>query len=380
MTVRLAVRPPVRKVRFTDAAPRAEPWRDLHRAADRQVGATEAVVVRTIAALRTTTGRIDLVRALERGEVGRRVPWDVFTRRMRDGLAGPLRQAMVDGGTAAARQLGEVRDVPVLVRKQDGPVGWERIRAGLYRAAEVIAGTFWFIRRTSEGWSLFPAGGDTLGTAGTLGEAQAAFEALVHTPTFGAAIRFDLTNPRAVRAAREQVAVLVREVTAETRAAVRDIIARAQRDGLGINAQRDIIARHIGLTRRQMGAVYNLRRELEDLGLPESTLQQRADAYYARLVRHRARVIARTETMSAAHLGQQELWRQATEDGVLSADTKRRWIVTPDDRLCFRCAPMAGQTVGMEEVFRSPADGTLVSTPPLHPQCRCSLSLVVPEA
>jgi hypothetical protein len=55
------------------------------------------------------------------------------------------------------------------------------------------------------------------------------------------------------------------------------------------------------------------------------------------------------------------------------ARTLREWIVTPDDRLCAYCASMDGQRVGLGEDFQSGLGP--VHEPPLHPQCRCAVSL-----
>lgn len=80
-------------------------------------------------------------------------------------------------------------------------------------------------------------------------------------------------------------------------------------------------------------------------------------------------------TIRAANLGQQLLWRQAATQGLLLAERVRRsWIVTPDDKLCPLCRPLHEQTVPLDQPFMT-ARGP-VMTPPLHPRCRCALALV----
>lgn len=89
----------------------------------------------------------------------------------------------------------------------------------------------------------------------------------------------------------------------------------------------------------------------------------------------RAEMIARTETMDAANEGQQAAWDQAIDDGLLTGNEKQEWIVTPDDRLCPICEDVDGQTVGLDENFE--VDGDEIDGPPAHPNCRCTIGLVL---
>lgn len=90
----------------------------------------------------------------------------------------------------------------------------------------------------------------------------------------------------------------------------------------------------------------------------------------------RAEEIARTETMTASNVGQQEAWRQAADDGLLTGQEKQEWIVTPDDRLCPDCEDVDGDQVGLDEQFHSEEFGD-VDGPPLHPRCRCTVGIVI---
>jgi hypothetical protein len=58
----------------------------------------------------------------------------------------------------------------------------------------------------------------------------------------------------------------------------------------------------------------------------------------------------------------------------LPKDQKRAWIVTPDDKICDFCEALDGQAVALDEPFVSDEYGE-VDTPPLHPQCRCTMGL-----
>jgi hypothetical protein len=87
----------------------------------------------------------------------------------------------------------------------------------------------------------------------------------------------------------------------------------------------------------------------------------------------RAEVIARTETMRASNAGQELAWEQAKDDGLLTGNEKKEWIVTPDDRLCPVCEPMDGVQVPLGESFS--VNGEQLDGPPAHPNCRCAMGL-----
>jgi hypothetical protein len=187
----------------------------------------------------------------------------------------------------------------------------------------------------------------------------------------------------------------VREVTEETRAAIRGAVARAFHQGLTAGETARRIRPIIGLTTRQALALENYERflagidvaNLSDaekerlrrgglrwnqfgiLGLNGLTPERRAqlvEGYRARIPRERAKTIARTETITAANAGQQELWRQAAGKGLIGSDTRRRWIASPgSDRTCSILMSLHGVVVGLDETF---AGGVL--HPPRHPRCR----------
>lgn len=198
------------------------------------------------------------------------------------------------------------------------------------------------------------------------------------------ALRFDVTSPQVLRAARELTAFLIRDVTQETKAAVRRIIHDSIRDGIAPRESARLIRQIIGLTSRQATAVGRYQKGLLDGGVDFMSAEQKAGRYAQRLLRDRAENIARTETMRAANRGQQILWTDMQNQGLLPAEFEQKWLTTPDDRLCPRCAPMNGRTVQLGYLFRETERGVLPSTrkpvagatvlsPPLHPRCRCTL-------
>lgn len=195
----------------------------------------------------------------------------------------------------------------------------------------------------------------------------------------GITLAFDLVNERSVTWAEQYAAELVREVGQETERAIREVVTRGFVEGNTAQEMRQAIYGRIGLTRRQQRAVENYRTRLEAEGVTGARLDRMVARYVERTRRRRAENIARTETIRAAHAGTQDIWREAVMLGYLPADVQRTWIVTPDDRLCPICEPMHGQLRGLEEEFTSPSNGAATLYPPLHPSCRCSMALALPD-
>lgn len=229
--------------------------------------------------------------------------------------------------------------------------------------------------------------------------------------------RFDVVNQAAVDYAAQRSARMVAYINDESRQAIANIIARAQRDGLGVDDQLKLISQLVGLTPQQAGALYNYRQALTDrmnagrygeaaaraLGsrarisggevgrgqfafnpwrgepLNGRAIDRLVREYAGRQLAWRAEMIARTETMMAANAGRIATYQTMISDGTLAGATiTRTWSVTHDDRLCAVCAAMDGKVLSYEAnteptltdiPWESGAD--TVATPPLHPACRC---------
>lgn len=191
---------------------------------------------------------------------------------------------------------------------------------------------------------------------------------------------FNTLNPRSLDYIQEHTGKLIVEITEETRLAVRTIINDAFIEGLHPYKSAREIRKIVGLTERQAKAVNNLRKSLIIQKLSDKIIEQRTKAYAKRLLIYRSRNISRTETINAANRGQQALWEQTVEQGLINRVTARRkWITTPDDKLCEWCKSLDGKLVGLEEEFKSNAISGKSYTslvPTLHPQCRCAVGLV----
>lgn len=112
--------------------------------------------------------------------------------------------------------------------------------------------------------------------------------------------------------------------------------------------------------------------------IPAEIQRKAVQAYQRGLLALRGETVARTETMTALSEGQYEAVRQAVESGAITANQVRRvWRATADGRTRETHRAMNGDSVGLNEAFRSPS-GASIRFPgdPRAPaaeriQCRC---------
>lgn len=202
----------------------------------------------------------------------------------------------------------------------------------------------------------------------------------------GSSVSFSLPNPEAERWAAEESSRLIVQITEETRAAIRVIVAQSFARGVPVAEVARQIRPLIGLTEAGAEAVQNLvARILANPGgkvwagnmairVPREVtwdfLAKWMSRYSDYLLNRRAISIARTEVIRAANEGQLQLWRKSVREGWLRGDELKQWITTPDERLCPECEALEGEAVPLEQEFSS---GDMA--PPLHPQCRCTMGL-----
>jgi len=175
-------------------------------------------------------------------------------------------------------------------------------------------------------------------------------------------VAFNALNERAVASMRNRGTQTISGISIVSRQAVKDSLTRSMLDNLTPRKAAKELRQMIGLTPDQMQAVTNFRRQLETkqilgftppydrrLNAAEQAMIRRhmkvghfttanidaiVERYYQSLVNKRAMDIARTESMSAVSAGQDELWEQSLDLGVLDDNIHRKfWITTPDDRL-----------------------------------------------
>lgn len=222
----------------------------------------------------------------------------------------------------------------------------------------------------------------------------------------GLDFQFNHRDPRVIQYAREHGAQkIAKDVGEQAREAVRFVVASGADYGLTSQQQARAIREVVGLPSNWARAPLNLRRDIQDGNLagalnrrlsavdkakirsrmqrgtvtPEF-LDEIQERYSQSLIHRRAKNIARTETLDAAHEGQRQSWTQAIEEGVLPQTTRRFWIVTADDRLSEDHAVIPGMNPegrGMDEPFDT-LDGPRMN-PPLRTNCRCGTGLMIPR-
>lgn len=173
---------------------------------------------------------------------------------------------------------------------------------------------------------------------------------------------FDKNNSAAVTSARKQAAKLVKDVSAETRKAIRETIYNGYKEQQTVRQITKTLQNVVGMNRQQASAWQKVYGKI-----PNSAEAKRA-AQLA--VKQRALSIARTETIRASNEGQLQLWQQRIAKGLLPPTSTRVWITTPDEKLCPICAALDGGTVKMNELFEGNH-----KVPPAHPNCRCTIAL-----
>lgn len=183
--------------------------------------------------------------------------------------------------------------------------------------------------------------------------------------------KFDDKAEAAQEVAERQAASMVTNITKETEANIRNLIAKAIREGIPPYDAAHAIQKMIGLTAAQGQAAMNYRKELINNGLTLAQVNRKVEDYADELLEERALTIARSEIMDALNTGQDEAWQQAQDEGFLSEEATKEWITTPDETLCPECDAMDGQSVPVGEEFK---DGD----PPLHPNCRCTVGIGKP--
>lgn len=189
-----------------------------------------------------------------------------------------------------------------------------------------------------------------------------------------AELGFEMKNPNVEAWARKRSGELIVEIGNESRQAVRRAVADAIASGADYGTSAQKIKDAVGLTRQGAAAAARYRDMLMEQGVPGPRIQTQVESYRDRLLTQRAETISRTETIAATNQGQLEYWDQLDERGVIDKETAQKvWIVTPDDRLCPICEPLANLAIGLDETFDT--DLGPVDAPPAHPNCRCAISL-----
>lgn len=173
---------------------------------------------------------------------------------------------------------------------------------------------------------------------------------------------FSITNPRAIEWARNRSSNLITEIGSSTRETVREIITIGLRDGRAPRVIAKEIGSLVGLRSDQLETL----RKFEAGGASEAQVARRGK----QLLKQRAELISRSETLRSSNAGLKEMWHQAVDNDLLLADVQREWIATSDDRTRDEHAEIDGEQIGLNDSF------SLGEEPGESPNCRCSQGIV----
>lgn len=171
----------------------------------------------------------------------------------------------------------------------------------------------------------------------------------------GIKLSFDMLNPAAVELAQTITADMVREVTEETKEALRWAIRDGVNQGKSMRQVGKSIRPKVGLTLKQVQAVANYEEKLlvDKPHWKREQIDRNVARYENRLHRKRAEMIARTETSRAVSEGTLMAYEEAGVDA--------QWY-TRGDAACEICAANDGGIYTVAE-----ARGLI----PAHPNCIC---------
>ena len=185
---------------------------------------------------------------------------------------------------------------------------------------------------------------------------------------------FDMRNVLAIRWAQKYAGQEIIEISATTQKAVASLISNAlQYGGHPYEVAREI-RQYIGLTDFQMQSVLKYQAKLEESGRSKRDIDKMVDSQIRKKIRERANVIARTETIKSANMGQQLHWNDMALKGYLNTGKNVKvWIATRGERTCPTCMALDGKTTEVSGNFTFEGFNNL--TPPLHPACCCTIGI-----
>lgn len=239
-------------------------------------------------------------------------------------------------------------------------------------------------------------------------------------------IRFNARNLRAENWLRDHSSELITRILDDQREAVRSALVEGMARGVNpTTTALDIVGRVEKATGRREGGILGLsapqaqyvqsaRKELADgdpeglrnyltrerrdkrfdrtvqkaidseAPVPADVIRKAVDGYERKLLKLRGDMIGRTEALTSLHAAQHEALQQAVDSGALTESQIRRvWSSVGDMRVRHTHRVLDGDTVGLNETFRSPSGARLrFPGDPLAPAseriaCRCSVNVRV---
>lgn len=189
---------------------------------------------------------------------------------------------------------------------------------------------------------------------------------------------FELDNPYSIPWIEEHAASAVTLISETTRQAIRVLLVEGFEAGIAPAALARQLQEVIGLRPDQVETLDRMRNALSADGVSAEDIARQLERRSARMLRQRALLIARTETIAAENAGLQHSWEDAQDHGLLGPYSVKEWLtVRPrGPHGSESCSALDGQRVPIRESFHDPVTGTDFYTPPAHPNCRSGMGIV----
>lgn len=196
-------------------------------------------------------------------------------------------------------------------------------------------------------------------------------------------------NPYSEKWIRSRSAQLVVDISNGQRERLRSLLARNFERGIrpeaGIEGIEEILRGTLysemditaGLTETQSQWVVRRQDLMIAQGTPPSVARLRVKEFADRLLRTRAKTIARTETVDAHTKGLEDSWQLAQDNGLMPEGTEKVWISFLDNRTSEICEELHDVAVPVGQPFESSYVGS-IDRPPAHPNCRSTMILRFP--
>lgn len=217
-------------------------------------------------------------------------------------------------------------------------------------------------------------------------------------------VHFDPTNGRAMLRIHQNNAYLVREVTDEVRAVIREAVSDGIELGLNPKVHARMLRGSLGLTQKQYAIVSNYRRKLQandgsalgnelrdrrfddqvsaasagDEPLTSAQIEKMVARYQERFIKYRSEAIGRTEAQRSVHEGADDMWAESVSRGdVDPVEMERIWKHHGGPNQRENHVDMHNQVRGFGEAFRSgsgwhlryPCDPNAPASETVH--CHC---------
>lgn len=213
-------------------------------------------------------------------------------------------------------------------------------------------------------------------------------------------------NPALRRYIDSQIGNMVVGATVEAQQAIRFAVSESFRQGLTPKRAALMIRDSIGITEKQHIRIMRARQSqvarreslerrlalLKSKGqersksaqniriqmrtLTEKNLDLQVQRKISNAQKNRSIAIARTEITDAMNEGQELVWGEASDRGLIDRQSaKKIWTTIPDADRTDICAGLEGQAVPIDGEFYSEVTGQSYRHPPAHPNCRSSVIL-----